>query len=223
MLLFINAAQQSWAKRNRYFSNMLLSTEIFSKRRKICAIWRETWGDFTYYLQNAIDRVKFCQIWAFTVPVMYIFFQTKKQDSFGHFLIVVAVSLLKFSMKKRIKWRKVCVLEISTINYSGNYNMQMRLFHKRNQYFILEIWHNLRELHFNQSSVSGVMVSIVAFQAVDRGSIPRWRTFLVNSYYKKQTKHKNLSEVGFEPTPTFVDQNALTINVGKELPLSLAP
>ena len=175
MLLFINAAQQSWAKRNRYFSNMLLSTEIFSKRRKICAIWRETWGDFTYYLQNAIDRVKFCQIWAFTVPVMYIFFQTKKQDSFGHFLIVVAVSLLKFSMKKRIKWRKVCVLEISTINYSGNYNMQMRLFHKRNQYFILEIWHNLRELHFNQSSVSGVMVSIVAFQAVDRGSIPRWR------------------------------------------------
>ena len=67
------------------------------------------------------------------------FFQTKKQDSFGHFLIVVAVSLLKFSMKKKIKWRKVCVLEISTINYSGNYNMQMRLFHKRNQYFILEI------------------------------------------------------------------------------------
>ena len=67
------------------------------------------------------------------------------------------------------------------------------------------------------------MVSIVAFQAVDRGSIPRWRTFLVNSYYKKQTKHKNLSEVEFEPTPTFVDQNALTINVGKELPLSLAP
>ena len=177
MLLFINAAQQSWAKRNRYFSNMLLSTEIFSKRRKICAIWRETWGDFTYYLQNAIDRVKFCQIWAFTVPVMYIFFQTKKQDSFGHFLIVVAVSLLKFSMKKRIKWRKVCVLEISTINYSGNYNMQMRLFHKRNQYFILEIWHNLRELHFNQSSVSGVMVSIVAFQAVDRGSIPCCRIF----------------------------------------------
>ena len=27
-------------------------------------------------------------------------------------------------------------------------------------------------------SVSGVMVSIVAFQAVDRGSIPRWRSFV---------------------------------------------
>ena len=32
-----------------------------------------------------------------------------------------------------------------------------------------------------------------------------------------------LSEVGFEPTPTFVDQNALTNLTGKELSLSLAP
>ena len=67
------------------------------------------------------------------------------------------------------------------------------------------------------------MASIVAFQAVDRGSIPCWRTFLVNSYYKKKRKNKKLSEVGFEPTPTFVDQNALTIYLGKELSLSLAP
>ena len=34
---------------------------------------------------------------------------------------------------------------------------------------------------------------------------------------------KTLSEVGFEPTPTFVDQNTLTNSAGKELSLSLAP
>ena len=67
------------------------------------------------------------------------------------------------------------------------------------------------------------MASIVAFQAVDRGSIPRWRIFFYYSYLQKQKKNKKLSEVGFEPTPTFVDQNTLTNYAGKELSLSLAP
>ena len=65
------------------------------------------------------------------------------------------------------------------------------------------------------------MASIVAFQAVDRGSIPHY--FFDYSYYKNKKKNKKLSEVGFEPTPTFVDQNALTNYAGKELSLSLAP
>ena len=67
------------------------------------------------------------------------------------------------------------------------------------------------------------MASIVAFQAVDRGSIPRWRIFFYYSYYKNEKKNKKLSEVGFEPTPTFVDQNALTNFTGKPVSLSLAP
>ena len=33
-----------WAVRNSKFSKLFLCTEIFSKRRKICALWRET-GD----------------------------------------------------------------------------------------------------------------------------------------------------------------------------------
>ena len=66
------------------------------------------------------------------------------------------------------------------------------------------------------------MASIVAFQAVDRGSIPCWRSSFYCFYCKNQ-KIKKVSEVGFEPTPTFVDQNALTNSGGKELSLSLAP
>ena len=37
-------AHIGWAVRNNLFSELFLCTEIFSKRRKICALWRET-GD----------------------------------------------------------------------------------------------------------------------------------------------------------------------------------
>ena len=70
---------------------------------------------------------------------------------------------------------------------------------------------------------SGVMVSIVAFQAVDRGSIPRCRNFFYNKQ-KRKGKEKDMSEVGFEPTPTFVDQKALShCGSGRITSLSLAP
>ena len=75
---------------------------------------------------------------------------------------------------------------------------------------------------------SGVMVSIVAFQAVDRGSIPRCRNFPFVFFYKdrhsKGYEKKQVSGVGFEPTPTFVDQNALGHFSGRRIStLSLAP
>ena len=50
--------------------------------------------------------------------------------------------------------------------------------------------------HFSQQGVSGIMVSIAAFQAVDPGSIPGWRSFfsfsviiLTFSCYFKKWKH----------------------------------
>ena len=72
------------------------------------------------------------------------------------------------------------------------------------------------------------MVSIVAFQAVDRGSIPCCRIFFYNKpkkkKKKKKEKKKDMSEVGFEPTPTFVDQKALShCDSGRITSLSLAP
>ena len=74
---------------------------------------------------------------------------------------------------------------------------------------------------------SGVMVSIVAFQAVDRGSIPRCRIIFYTKPKKKEKKKKkkkDMSEVGFEPTPTFVDQKALShCDSGRITSLSLAP
>ena len=76
---------------------------------------------------------------------------------------------------------------------------------------------------------SGVMVSIVAFQAVDRGSIPRCRNipfvfFFIKIAIQGDMKKKQVSEVGFEPTPTFVDQNALGHFSGQRIStLSLAP
>ena len=71
---------------------------------------------------------------------------------------------------------------------------------------------------------SGVMVSIVAFQAVDRGSIPCCRIIFYNKPTKKKKKKKDMSEVGFEPTPTFVDQKALShCDSGRNISLSLAP
>ena len=73
---------------------------------------------------------------------------------------------------------------------------------------------------------SGVMVSIVAFQAVDRGSIPCCRIcFFFGSRWQLTGKRKKqVSEVGFEPTPTFVDQNALGHDSGRRISsLSLAP
>ena len=85
------------------------------------------------------------------------------------------------------------------------------------------------------NSDSGVMVSIVAFQAVDRGSIPCCRIIFYNNKKKKKKKDqkkkkkkrnrkKDMSEVGFEPTPTFVDQKALThFDSGRITSLSLAP
>ena len=52
---------------------MLLSTEIFSKRRKIYAIWRETWGDIDKFFQKTINGVEINQMkakqfhsWAFS-------------------------------------------------------------------------------------------------------------------------------------------------------------
>ena len=76
--------------------------------------------------------------------------------------------------------------------------------------------------------VSGVMVSIVAFQAVDRGSIPRCRNFpfvlFIKIAIQRDMKKKQVSGVGFEPTPTFVDQNALGHFSGRRIStLSLAP
>ena len=52
-----------------------------------------------------------------------------------------------------------------------------------------EIYSLLLSAH-KPAGVSGVMVSIVAFQAVDRGSIPCWRNFVVtcNSHQIKQEK-----------------------------------
>lgn len=64
------------------------------------------------------------------------------------------------------------------------------------------------------------MVSIVAFQAVDRGSIPCWRS-IFSPQATKNIQIKKLSEVGFEPTPTYVDQNTLCFC--RRLVLSLAP
>ena len=69
--------------------------------------------------------------------------------------------------------------------------------------FVLVLWPR------KARGVSGVMVSIVAFQAVDRGSIPRWRTVLLSFWMRIRREQKNVSEVGFEPTPTSVDQNSL--------------
>ena len=45
------------------------------------------------------------------------------------------------------------------------------------------------------------MASIVAFQAVDRGSIPCWRTFFVNSYYKNKQKIKSCQKWDSNPRP----------------------
>ena len=53
---------------------------------------------------------------------------------------------------------------------------------KRNILDVCE-WNNNRD--------SGVMVSIVAFQAVDRGSIPRCRNYLFGFFYSRSRYEKN--------------------------------
>ena len=77
--------------------------------------------------------------------------------------------------------------------------------------------------------VSGVMVSIVAFQAVDRGSIPCWRIYFI--FWKKKfrqkihfLKQKNLcQEWDLNPRPHLWTR-ILTVTVSLKFnDLSLAP
>ena len=53
-----------------------------------------------------------------------------------------------------------------------------------------------------------------------RSAWPKEKNRMVD---EKGKKRKNVSEVGFEPTPTYVDQKPRTRIASKEISLSLAP
>ena len=62
------------------------------------------------------------------------------------------------------------------------------------------------------SVLDSIVVSIPACHAGDRGSIPRRGDYFLHAYFR-ELHVKSLSEVGFEPTPTFVDQNTHSATV----------
>ena len=55
-----------WAVRNSKFSKLFLCTEIFSKRRKICELWRETWDALMHEISHSFCPMMFLQLnWFF--------------------------------------------------------------------------------------------------------------------------------------------------------------
>ena len=110
-----------WAVRNSKFSKLFLCTEIFSKRRKICALWRETWDALMHQISHSFCPMMFLQLnWFFQKMVDF----SVSNSSLDWLMITCFMGRIKLSKFFHLQNSASKILEWSRCFY--NYiSMQM--------------------------------------------------------------------------------------------------